>query len=151
MYWCVLLPIFQVIPCTADGICGDAGKVEDSLLAFRQLGSNSNLALCSIGIIFSIAAFNATGQAITKYASAAQRSTTDSCRTLFVWIFQLIIGQELFFFPQVLAFIVLVLGTLVYNEILIIPIDIMKRNTKQERAKRDEGKLDADGIPMLDA
>lgn len=43
----------------------------------------------SLGIIVSIAAFNATGQAITKHASAAQRSTIDTCRTLFVWIIQL--------------------------------------------------------------
>lgn len=101
----------------------------------------------SLGIIVSIASFNATGQAITKHASAAQRSTIDTCRTLFVWSIQLITGAEKFNVPQLFAFFLLVAGTLVYNEIVIIPLDIMRRNTKVELAKREKagGDDDADG------
>lgn len=43
----------------------------------------------SLGIILSISSFNATGVSITKYASAAQRSTVDTCRTLFIWVISL--------------------------------------------------------------
>lgn len=49
-----------------------------------------------------------------------------------------------------LAFVILVLGALIYNEILVVPIDIMKRNTKKELEKKEAGKLDADGLPILD-
>lgn len=37
-YFIILLPIFQRVPCTADGVCGDNGVIEDSTLAFHQLG-----------------------------------------------------------------------------------------------------------------
>ena len=91
----------------------------------------------SVGIIMSISCFNATGVAITKYASAAQRSTVDTCRTLLIWIMSLIFLGEEFLPLEILGFILLVAGTLVYNEIYIMPIDFMKRNTKQEIAKRE--------------
>lgn len=85
-YCAILLPIFQHITCTADGICGMEGVVEDTKLAFQQLANHWQLMVMSIGIILTISLFNWTGQAITKYASAAQRSTVDTCRTLFIWI-----------------------------------------------------------------
>jgi hypothetical protein len=96
----------------------------------------------SLGIIISISSFNATGQAITKHASAAQRSTIDTCRTLFVWIIQLCTKNETFNVPELLAFFLLVFGTLVYNEIVIVPIGFMRENTKAELEKRSHGKLD---------
>jgi len=40
-----------------------------------------------------------------------------------------------------IGFALLVFGTLVYNEIIILPIEIFRRNTKAELTKR-EGKLD---------
>lgn len=61
------------------------GVLEDSKEAFRQMGDNKTLIVQSVGIIISIACFNACGVAITKYASAAQRSTVDTCRTLLIW------------------------------------------------------------------
>ena len=103
----------------------------------------------SFGIVVSIAAFDATGQSVTKYASAAQRSTIDTCRTLFVWIAQLITRNEKFNVPQLFAFFLLVGGTLIYNEIVIVPIGFMKYNTKDERAKREVGKLDGQEIVGL--
>ena len=71
IYFAILLPIFQHIECQRDGICSDSGFVENSLLAFRQLSTYPALAWMSIGIIVSIACFNACGVSITKYASAA--------------------------------------------------------------------------------
>ena len=41
-------------------------------------------------------------------------------------------------------------GTLVYNEIVVLPIDFMKRNTREEIAKREnkrKGILDEDNYP----
>lgn len=86
--------------------------------------------MLSLGSIFSIAGFNMTGVMITKYASAAQRSTVDTCRTLVIWCVFLIAGKERFLFGQLVGFFLLVLGTLVYNEIIEIPIPIMYKNTK---------------------
>jgi uncharacterized membrane protein len=91
----------------------------------------------SIGIIISIACFNATGVAITKHASAAQRSTIDTCRTLVIWIMSLLFLGEEFLPLEIIGFILLVGGTLIYNEIWVPNIEFMKKNTKAEIAKRE--------------
>lgn len=93
-YYVCLLPIFQRVSCTTVGLCGDAGVIDDSTLAFKQLGEFPALLLMSFGIVVSIAAFNATGVSITKYASAAQRSTIDTSRTLLIWIVSIALGNE---------------------------------------------------------
>lgn len=73
---------------------------------------------------------------ITKHASAAQRSTVDTCRTLIIWLFFLSLGKEKFLVGELVGFFLLVLGTLVYNEIIEIPL--MNYNTKSNIAKREE-------------
>jgi len=93
----------------------------------------------SIGIIFSIGFFNACGVAVTKFASAAQRSTIDTCRTLCIWVISLILGWEDFYAAELIGFVMLVGGTLVYNEILIIPIHIFSNNTKANLRKKNGG------------
>ena len=100
--------------------------------------------ICSLFIILSIAFFNATGVAITKYASAAQRSTIDTSRTLCIWGASLIIGWETFLPWELLGFVLLASGTFIYNEIWIVPIDFMNKNTKVMRAKREH-------VPQNDA
>jgi len=93
---------------------------------------------CSVFIIISIALFNATGVAITKYASAAQRSTIDTSRTLLIWMVSLGLGWEDFLAWELLGFVFLVIGTLIYNEIVVVPIEGMMKYTKVEMAKRNE-------------
>jgi len=77
-----------------------------------------------------IAGFNVTGVMITKYASAAQRSTIDTCRTVVIWAVFLLLGKEKFLAGQLFGFAILLFGTLVYNEIIEIPIEFMSYNTK---------------------
>ena len=92
----------------------------------------------SILICFSIASFNAFGVAVTKNASSAQRSTIDTSRTVLIWVVQLATGAERFDPLQLVGFIFLVAGTLVYNEIVIIPWMGFDKNTKAARAKREK-------------
>lgn len=109
------------------------------------MGENKILILQSIFIIISIASFNATGVAITKFATAAQRSTVDTSRTLVIWCVSLGLGWEQFLWPELVGFMLLVAGTLIYNEIYIVPIDFMSQNTKLALAakKAKEGRLGA--------
>lgn len=73
---------------------------------------------------------------ITKYASAAQRSTVDTSRTLLIWISFILLGSEHFHWGQFAGFVLLVLGTLVYNEIIVVPFPaFMNRNTKENIVK----------------
>ena len=45
------------------------------------------------------------------------------------------LGWEDFLAWELLGFVFLVAGTFIYNEIVIVPIDIMSRNTKVENPK----------------
>ena len=82
----ILLPIFQQINCGPNDICY-YGKLEDTMRAFADMRANGLIILSSILICFSIASFNAFGVTVTKNASAAQRSTIDTSRTVLIWIF----------------------------------------------------------------
>lgn len=93
--------------------------------------------------VCSIAAFNSFGIATTKYASAAQRSTIDTSRTLLIWIFSVLLGLEEFVAWEIPGFILLVVGTLMYNEIVIFPCLGFNQYTKDALAKR-EGKGEGD-------
>ncbi len=116
----IMLIIFQHINCGPSLLCY-YGPLEDTTRAFQDFGSNWKILFLSILICFSIASFNAFGVTVTKNASSAQRSTIDTSRTVLVWIFQLSTGAESFSFMQLGGFILLVSGTLVYNEIVIVP------------------------------
>ena len=86
--------------------------------------------------ILSIACFNSTGIAMTKYASAAQRSTIDTSRTLTIWILSLALGLEDFVAWEIPGFILLVAGTLLFNEIVVFPYWGFDQYTKEALAKK---------------
>ena len=125
----VLLPIFQQIECYGE-LCHN-GRAEDSLAALQEFQAHPILIAQSGCNILTIAGFNLTGVMITKYASAAQRSTVDTCRTLIIWCVFLALGKEKFLVGEMFGFALLVLGTLIYNEILEVPFTFMNKNTKR--------------------
>lgn len=139
----IILPIFQQINCGPNELCY-YGKLEDTPRAFDDFKANPTILVLSILICFSIASFNAFGVTVTKNASSAQRSTIDTSRTVLVWVVQLSTGKEKFDWLQLIGFFLLVLGTLVYNEILVIPFYGFNENTKaaRERRAKAEGILD---------
>lgn len=93
------------------------------------------LFFCILGV-FSIATFNITGVTVTKYINALARSIGDVTRTILVWGVGLLItvtaGSK---YPnykwelldggaialELLGFVILVTGNLVYNKIIKIP------------------------------
>ncbi len=115
--------------------------LEDTAYAFTQMSQNWHIPLEVVGIILSIAFFNGFGVATTKNASAPQRSTIDTSRTLLIWIFFLAYpgpAQETFHWMQLAGFILLVAGTLIYNEIVVVPLLGFDENTKEAIKKREE-------------
>ena len=92
----------------------------------------------AIGILFTMATFNTAGVSVTKHASASQRATITTCRTLFIWIVGLATGDEVYNSGVLFGFLLLVIGTLVYNEIVIVPIDFLRRDTSQYREGREQ-------------
>jgi len=136
LYYTILLPIFQNVSCTNPDLC-NGGVIENSRDAFKAFGEHKKMIILACGIIVSIAGFNAFGVTITKHASAAQRSTIDTSRTLLIWLISIAMGQEDFLWGELAAFVLLVLGTLIYNEIWIVPIEFLRYNTKPEIKKRE--------------
>ncbi|XP_063078632.1 solute carrier family 35 member F6 [Engraulis encrasicolus] len=89
--------------------------MEDALDAFCQIGAQPLILLALLGNTFSIAFFNFAGMSVTKEISATTRMVLDSLRTVVIWAVSLALGWEQFHGLQVLGFIVLLLGTSLYN------------------------------------
>ncbi|CAI2370233.1 unnamed protein product [Moneuplotes crassus] len=136
----ILLPILQFIPCDA-AICSN-GVVEDTRLAFSQIGKSTLLVLFVIGNIVFVAGMNGLGMAVTKYASSTSRVTLSQAKTILVWLFFLIIPTftnikgETFSFLQLGGFVVMLIGIVIYNEIVSIPFLGFSDSTKANLEKR---------------
>nr|XP_014349229.1 PREDICTED: solute carrier family 35 member F6 [Latimeria chalumnae] len=91
------------------------GVLEDALDAFCQIGNQPLIIVALLGNILSIAFFNFAGISVTKEISATTRMVLDSLRTVLIWIVSLGVGWEMFHSLQVLGFIILLLGTALYN------------------------------------
>lgn len=128
----IILTVFQFIKCSNADICPH-GRLEDTPGAVKEMFNNPVILLLAIGTVFSIAFFNGFGVAVTKYASAAQRSTIDTSRTLLIWgifLFKPGKGKERFIALELVGFVLLVIGTIVFNEIVVIPLFGFDKNTK---------------------
>lgn len=93
-------------------------NVPDALV---QLGNNWKIGAAICGNAFSIAFFNFFGISVTQQLSAAHRMVLDSVRTLVVWGVSLMLGWEQFMPLQLVGFVVLSIGTAMYNEIIRVP------------------------------
>jgi hypothetical protein len=97
----------------------------------------------TFGIMLSIAFFNFCGVTTTKLASSAQRATVDSSRTVLIWIGSVLLGFEKPQWLNIPGFVILIFGTLLYNEIVVLPFWGFDQWTKvaiearEGKAKRD--------------
>jgi len=151
LYIFILLPIFQFVPCSktwsgSPDLCSynegfDSFSVENSIFALKQMADDGVLMFLVIASTFSIAFFNFFGISITKYASSPQRAVLDNSRTILVWIFFLIYqgnGHETFKWLQLIGFIVLIIGSLIYNEIYELQCMGFDQYTKRAIKEKEE-------------
>merc|ERR1719231_1719103 len=99
--------------------------VEQTSEAFYQMQHSSALTFAVVGSIFAIAFFNFSGVTVTQKASAVARSTIDVSRTIIIWAVELVLGWNSFNALQLAGFIVLALGTMIYNRILVLPLPML--------------------------
>lgn len=124
----VLLVIFTNIPGS------DNGTLEswpDTTTMYCSLPGSEMLLTLTLTYMVSIAMYNLAGLKVTKSISAVTRCLVDSCRILVVWFISLgmyYFGDQRYGVPwtnasyvQVLGFILLIAGTLIYNEVLHVP------------------------------
>ena len=94
LYFLIALPIMQSVKCSGP-LC-NFEYFENSSYAFAQMADNGTIIAYTFGIMVSIAFFNVCGVTTTKLASAAQRSTVDTSRTVLIWIGSVALGFEEF-------------------------------------------------------
>jgi len=148
----VILIIFQFIPCPADAgslaaqaICTNddhnVWMLENTIFAFRQWGHNAALCAYAICYILSIAIFNFVGISVSKYASSPARAVIDTIRTVVIWLFFLLpitSKPEHFHWMQLGGFILLIIGTVLYNEVVELPFMGLNANTKKAIKRRED-------------
>jgi hypothetical protein len=132
------------------------GVIEDTYGVFEDYAANPTLIWISLTLIFTSFMINCTGVTITKLGSSAQRTTVGLAKNAMVWIVFLVIPIsyydkerqvwdshriEKFSWPQLIGFIVLMIGVLMFNEILVIPYWGLNRYTKKAMANNDQRSL----------
>jgi drug/metabolite transporter (DMT)-like permease len=103
--YAIILTVLQFINCSGK-LCPQ-GRLDNTKETFSQLGDNYWLIIFTVAMILTHAMYNGFGISITKYASSAQRSTMNSCKTAIVWVFFLVFqgpGHENFLWMQLVGF-----------------------------------------------
>ncbi len=140
IYACILI-ILQCIPC--EGKLCPHGRVEDSLMALRQMRENPRILIVQLALMVSICCCLCFSMSVIKYASATQRTTVDTTRTVLVWAFFLSYtgipqSHEKFDYVQLIGFIILIFGSTLFNEILVLPFWGYNKNLKKNEKKKEE-------------
>ncbi|XP_027050889.1 solute carrier family 35 member F6-like isoform X2 [Pocillopora damicornis] len=140
----IVLPVLYYIP-------GEQNhhSYENSLDALLMIKNNAKLLIMSVIYICSISFYNFFGLSVTKSLTAVHRTLIDACRTIVVWLVDLFIHyvfdesfgeawDKRYGIFQVDGFLFLMLGTALYNELLIIPPLMPKPESPQEDQASDE-------------
>jgi hypothetical protein len=162
LLYIVVLVCFYFVNCDPDNkVCYkyiDEGiaiaKLDNWIFAFKQIGNSAYVAIFSVCYICCISCYNYVGINITKYVSSPARAVMDNARTVLIWIFFLLPFwsdtsykelTEKFSVLQLIGFIFLIFGTLVYNEFITLPILGLDKYTKVnlQRLKDQDTKDDA--------
>jgi drug/metabolite transporter (DMT)-like permease len=123
----LILPMLLNVGCSAsfldeskrDGFC-IFGKIEDPIFAIDQMLSNRYLIATTVMYIIVISFVNFSMIAVIKYGSAISSVTVSSLRILLLWVVSLVAGWEKFSILELLGFILVLIGSLLYNEIIRI-------------------------------
>ena len=147
----ILLIIFQFIPCDnsdiKEEICtkNDENKflLEDSIFAFRQMWEKKSIFILYLLYIITVPFFNVFGVKLTILVSSTARAVVDNARSVLVWLFFFFIEtapdtKENFRLVQFIGLLFLVFGTLVYNEIVVLPFWGLDYNIRPNLVKRQK-------------
>ena len=118
-------------------------RFENAIFALEQIYDSTKLKCYLSLYVLSIAFFNFSGLTISKNVSSTARTIVDTMRTIVIWVFFLTMPfvpeetKETFSWLQLLGFSILILGSVIYNEILVIPFCGCAENTKEAIKKRE--------------
>ena len=113
-------------------------------LGWNQVTTHSQIWVAGIFIMFSIASFNFFGLSVTRTLSSTSRSMIDTCRTFFIWMVSLALGWEKWKWLQVTGFVVLILSTMVFNDIIRLPPGVLGAPINGEEVVNSSDREDTD-------
>lgn len=145
----LLVPMYYIPASSFSG--NPRGVLEDALDAFCQVGRQPLIALALLGNISSIAFFNFAGISVTKELSATTRMVLDSLRTIVIWALSLALGWEAFHALQILGFLILLMGTALYNGLHRPLLTRLSRGRPPAEEGEHERLLGASRTPINDA
>eukprot|EP00931_Biecheleriopsis_adriatica_P023682 TRINITY_DN14900_c0_g1_i1.p1 TRINITY_DN14900_c0_g1~~TRINITY_DN14900_c0_g1_i1.p1 ORF type:complete len:354 (+),score=55.13 TRINITY_DN14900_c0_g1_i1:1-1062(+) len=90
--------------------------------AIHQISSSEPLLWSVVGSCCAASIFNFCGAKVTQKASSVARTTVRMSTTILVWFVELAVGWNTFSFLQLLGFIMVAWGTLVYNRIIVLQL-----------------------------
>ena len=136
----VMLVVLQLIPCSSTTLCS-GGVIEDSIGALQEVGSSSPQIVYTILLLPLVCLYNTSGTSVTAYGSAAARCTIEQLRNLLVWIYFMAVKVngiyiEQFTWLQLVGFIILLVGILIFNEIIILPVKQLQSDTRYSRFEK---------------
>ncbi|EGR32614.1 hypothetical protein IMG5_076440 [Ichthyophthirius multifiliis] len=97
--------------------------------------------------VFTILFFNVASLAVTKYVNSLSRNVGIVTYPFIIWITSIAIGWEKFLAGQLVGYIVVSFGTLIYNEIIILKFWGLNIFTKSEIAKKEGNEKLVGDIP----
>lgn len=131
----LILPVVYFIPGNQHH-----NSYENSIDALIMIKNNPKLAVFCVLYLSSIAFYNFFGLSITKTLTAVHRTLLDACRTIIVWVASLFIyyavdetfGEQWshsYGVIQVDGFLLLLIGTVMYNQLIDVSWLCKNRNT----------------------
>jgi len=111
-----LLLILYYVPGSSAG-----NHAENTPDAFVMLYNSWLITFATAGNVVSIAFFNFFGISVTKHVNATTRMVLDSIRTFIIWGVSLAVGWQEFQYLQVIGFVLLLIGTAIYNKLIVLP------------------------------
>jgi drug/metabolite transporter (DMT)-like permease len=115
----IILVVFYFIPPQFGILKGE--RMENALDGFVQLSNNPTLMVSFICTTLALCICLVAGITITLKLSAVHRIVIDSGRAIIIWALSLAIGWQKFIWLQILGFLVMCVGVLIFNDILIGP------------------------------
>lgn len=105
---------------------------EDTVDSFELIGHSSTLAIALVLYVFAILAYNLFGMMVTQTFTAVHRTIMEGVRTSCIWLCNLFIHYVIndhfgeiwnaWSFLELFGFAILILGTLIYNEVIPLPL-----------------------------
>lgn len=119
----ICLTITSYVPCYYKELCDVDIAFDNPAAAMLHL-RNGYILFYTLVSVMSIMVFNLAGLYLTKFVSSVFRLIIDSIRIITVWVFAVLLGFEEIkigsFLLQIVGFFFLILGILIFNEIIVV-------------------------------